>query len=131
MKTLKSLLADFLQTRKLKEEPPTNQNTTNQNSDNHETESDENPGIPGMDNSDAGESDGNAQEAIPEPGDAGTRRDFEAELKEAYQKGVIDGRNAKIEEQYFPKHDDGIPQFRGAASASNSAPNIFSMAREA
>ena len=49
---------------------------------------------------------------------------------EAYQQGLIDGRNQRIEEIYFPKEDDGIPHFRGNASKARPA-SIFSMAREA
>ena len=51
-------------------------------------------------------------------------------VKEAYEKGLIDGRNAKIEELYFPNIDDGIPYFRDTVSKESSS-NIFSMARDA
>ena len=57
--------------------------------------------------------------------------DFAKAIEEAYQRGVIDGRNAKIEEEYFPKTNDGIPQFHGSFSKENSFGDIFSMAREA
>lgn len=52
-------------------------------------------------------------------------------IETAYAKGYKDGRNATIEERYFPKTDDGIPVFRGKPEKRNLNPDIFSMAREA
>lgn len=57
--------------------------------------------------------------------------DWEEALREAYQRGVKDGRNAVIEEKYFPRTDDGIPRFRGSSSRPVLQGDIFSMAREA
>ena len=54
-----------------------------------------------------------------------------AAVDEAYQKGFIDGKNAQIEEKYFPKSNDGLPHFRGRQSKPNYTADIFSMAREA
>lgn len=53
-------------------------------------------------------------------------------IEEAYRKGVIEGRNAQIEEKYFPMTDDGIPRLRsGRPLKKRSSDNIFALAREA
>ena len=128
MKTIKALLKDFLYWRNVTEkperksdniEPPNNKNIkTNNNSNNtkntnnnDETENLEMAGDNRMDCPDAPGSIENAEEA--------------------YQRGVIDGRNSRIEEMYFPKIEDGIPHFRGNPSKANPMGDIFSMAREA
>ncbi|MCH5234906.1 MAG: hypothetical protein J1E16_06400 [Muribaculaceae bacterium] len=131
MKTIKALLKDFLYWRNVTEkperksdniEPPnTNNNNTNNtkntnttnnsNNTNDETENLEMAGDNRMDCPDA----------------PGTIENAE----EAYQRGVIDGRNSRIEEMYFPKIEDGIPHFRGNPSKANPMGDIFSMAREA
>ena len=54
-----------------------------------------------------------------------------ASFEEAYEQGLIDGRNSVIEETYFPKGDDGVPHFRGNPSLADPMGDIFSMAREA
>lgn len=59
------------------------------------------------------------------------QEDFNKAIEEAYQKGLIDGRNAQIEEIYYPKEDDGIPVFRGKPSNYRSSGDFFSIAREA
>ncbi|MCH5227311.1 MAG: hypothetical protein J1F16_05785 [Muribaculaceae bacterium] len=57
--------------------------------------------------------------------------DREKAIKEAYRQGELAARNARIEERYFPRKEDGIPAFRGKPSAMRPAADIFSMAREA
>lgn len=57
--------------------------------------------------------------------------EFLKAIEEAYQKGLKDGRNARIEERYFPKENDGVPHFRGGAVKIPSGGDIFSIAREA
>lgn len=114
----------------------------------HETENHEDPRNPELDNPVAGENhpdskeatdasqpstgrgDGNTAE-LKDPKESEKAEDFDPKLSLAYEKGLIDGRNAQIEEKYFPKTDDGIPHFRGRPSKSISAGDIFSMAREA
>lgn len=59
------------------------------------------------------------------------QEDFNKAIEEAYQRGLIDGRNAQIEEIYYPKEDDGIPVFRGKPSNYRSTGDFFSIAREA
>lgn len=131
----------------------------NQNQDERET--DEGARVSELDTADPAETNENAQESEPvetepqepEPsghdgtGGAGTggaggeclthgdpSPDLptrEEEVEAAYQKGLIDGRNAAIEEKYFPTKDDGIPHFRGRVSRPQPFSDIFSMAREA
>lgn len=88
------------------------QNSLTSKQNDHERENDENPRHSGMDNPDAGK-------------DSGT------DTEEAYRRGLIDGRNSKIEEIYFPCREDGVPQFRGSNSREISVSDIFSVARNA
>ena len=117
----------------------------------HETETDEISGDPGLDNSALRENPRTAEEPAqqPEPGtpdgsESGTtelekdistpgisEEEFNAAVADAYKRGFLDGKNASIEEKYFPKTDDGIPAFRGRPSTAVLAGDIFSMAREA
>ena len=46
---------------------------------------------------------------------------------EGYQKGLIDGRNQQIEERFFPRNEDGIPQLRGGGMDKGGG--IFAIAR--
>lgn len=117
---------------------PENQNSLTQKTQNNETETDENRGNPVVDNSSSGENHGTDQE-FKEPTDRGTGQrgvrpedtsEFQEAVKRAFEEGVKAGRNAKIEETYFPKQDDGIPHFRGTTPSAPSN-DIFSLAREA
>lgn len=57
---------------------------------------------------------------------------FESAKESAYKEGEKAGRNAKIEEEYFPATDDGIPHFNGINRHSGKKrEDIFSLAREA
>lgn len=58
------------------------------------------------------------------------REYIDKEKKDAYKEGVAAGRNAKIEEEYFPTVDDGIPSFRDAKPKSKPNNSIFTIARE-
>ena len=52
--------------------------------------------------------------------------------EEAYKEGEKAGRNARIEEEYFPTVEDGIPQFNGMIKNSHQKrDDIFSIARDA
>lgn len=107
-----------LKTEKSQEDSNNNQNTKNQThtkTNNYETETDESAGDSLLDPADTGQSDRIVEEA----------------RREAYRRGVIDGRNQRIEEIYFRKVEDGVPHFNGDMSKSRSKSNIFSMAREA
>ena len=64
-----------------------------------------------------------------EPEEASRPKD-EAIL-EAFRKGVIEGRNQQIEERFFPKTDEEIPRFHGHPSKYLPSDDIFSLAREA
>ena len=55
---------------------------------------------------------------------------FDRAAAEAYKEGEIAGRNAQIEERYFPKTEDGLPHFRGMKERHNDT-GIFSLARNA
>lgn len=128
-----------------------------QKNERNETETDEGAGNPGMDHTIAGQTAGNAEKRREPHGGKGVdiekggelsgvsvespkeiperkrNRDHEIEkaLKEAYEQGFIEGKNAQIEEKYFPMKEDGIPAFRGCPSPASPANSIFSMAREA
>ena len=133
------------------------QNFSTKNQEKDETETDEDPGVPELDNPDAGkiagdnqgeegtgeiksitstppspqsEGLGSMKSNIPETGEIESQEDNL--IKEAFEKGRIAGRNEKIEESYFPTTDDGIPHFHGKPTQRNSSyGDIFSMAREA
>ena len=60
-----------------------------------------------------------------------SKEEYERAVKEAFEKGVIEGRNQQIEEKYFPKEEDGIPHFHGVSSKTLPGSDIFSMARSA
>ena len=119
-----------------------NLSTLKQNQDERET--DENSRCTGLDNSDAGKdsrTDEKCQTADSSDG-AGNYANRESlkdnsssvrqeTVEEAYRRGLIDGRNSKIEELYFPNLDDGIPHFRGCPSNEIKSDDIFSVAREA
>ena len=75
-----------------------------------------------------------AEDGVSQRGDLPKEDDRqlrELELAEAYRRGVIDGRNARIEEIHFPKAPESIPAFRGRPTPRLSSGDIFSMAREA
>lgn len=61
----------------------------------------------------------------------GKTPEIEKALKEAYERGVKDGRNSKIEEMFFMGKDDGIPEFHGYPRQQTPLSDIFSIAREA
>lgn len=77
------------------------------------------------------ESVGSEKEEKAERQEKVSNDNFQEEIKKAYRKGVIDGRNQQIEERYFPMKEDGIPHFHGNPSTGNLTGDIFSMAREA
>ena len=56
---------------------------------------------------------------------------FDKAREEAFREGELSGRNARIEETYFPKTDDGLPHFKGTARRSRPFGDIFDTAREA
>lgn len=66
-----------------------------------------------------------------DPGQSEEDNETQKRIEEAYRKGLIDGKNARIEERFFPKNDDGIPNFRGRPQLPPPLSDIFSMAREA
>ena len=80
----------------------------------YERKTEEVPGHPCMDNPDA-------------------RKDprISEELAEAYERGLRDVRNSKIEETYFPTCDDGVPVFNGDISNPKSPSDFFSIAKKA
>lgn len=53
---------------------------------------------------------------------------FDKAREAAYREGEVAGRNAKIEEEYFPTLDDGVPHFNGAVNRGAGKDDIFSMA---
>ena len=55
---------------------------------------------------------------------------FSKAVADAYKEGELAGRNAKIEEKYFPKADDGLPHFNGLKEHRQST-GIFNLARNA
>ena len=111
----------------------------------HETEDHEMAGVPGVDHTtdrklpSENQKDSDASEQAGKTGgeSGGTAGDVKEGEKEAnakpltYEQGLIDGRNSKIEEIYFPREDDGIPRFRGFSPKQRQTPDIFSVAREA
>lgn len=151
MKTLKTLLKELLSKSNSPEsnqEPENKSNSLTQNQNQNETETDETARNPVVDCPFAGEGDRTdpkcPENKAGEPGEPGgdsgvTTEDpqhtsdasHQEAIKEAYRQGEIAGRNAQIEEKYFPKTDDGIPHFRGRPSRHISSADIFSMAREA
>lgn len=158
MKTLKALLKELLS--KVSNQNPDSHNQPNsltQNQNQNETETNESARNPQLDNSSPGK-DPRIDQGDQKTGDTAratgtesgttlttpeknhqatdnqldkTPQSHEEALREAYRKGEIAGRNAQIEEKYFPKTDDGIPAFRGRPSRGVSSTDIFSMAREA
>lgn len=138
MKTFKSLLKVWLARNRAalkKKNEASDASSVNQlninplNFQKDETESDEIPGDPKLDNSTAREIARTDEELRTERDGSGERPGITVE--EAYQKGVTDGRNAKIEDLFFPESATSIPHFRGNASKIVSAADFFSMAREA
>ena len=143
MKTIKTILRDLLT---LRSKPKNSSGEISQNlkPNQNETETDESARDPQLDNPDARQDPPVGEECSEKPegtGESGPgpesgresgpdRRDIEAEIRKAYEEGVIAGRNQKIEEIYFPK-TDGIPDFHSSIANDASAGSIFSMAREA
>ena len=146
MKTIKTLLKEFLSKQSPHEEnneaenpendrmAPSNDAITTPESinpkttNNNETETNEMAGNHGMVDPDNSEIDLHDQ---GEPQENTSIQDLEQRLREAYARGVKDGRNMKIEEEYFPNSDDNIPHFHGNPSPASPFSDIFSMAREA
>ena len=58
-------------------------------------------------------------------------KNFDKAREEAFREGEIAGRNARIEKEYFPGVDDGIPSFRDAKPKTRHNNSIFSIARDA
>lgn len=56
---------------------------------------------------------------------------FDKAKASAYEEGELAGRNARIEEEYFPSADDGLPKFTGIKSSTTLRDDIFSIARDA
>ena len=57
---------------------------------------------------------------------------FDSARDEAFKEGERAGRNAKIEEEYFPKVDDGLPRFHGTVKPRpTQRDDIFTLARNA
>ncbi|MDE6576744.1 MAG: hypothetical protein K2J82_07905 [Muribaculaceae bacterium] len=56
---------------------------------------------------------------------------YETALADAYARGEKDGRNAGIEEEYFPKESDGLPHLRGIPGHNPQLPDIFTLATQA
>lgn len=52
-------------------------------------------------------------------------------IEEAFQRGVIEGRNQQIETIFMEDDNDCIPRFRGSSQPFSPASDIFSLAREA
>ena len=52
------------------------------------------------------------------------------DIEEAYKRGVLDGRNARIKEEFFPNNDDGVPALNGAPAFCPQN-DIFSLASQA
>lgn len=130
MSKFRTLLTDFITSKKSKE---------------NETESDEISRNPVMDNPNARKDSRIGEECQKQSGESGSGeqqsggelneqeekpKSQEDAVKEAYEKGLRDGRNSQIEELYFPKIDDGVPHFRGTVSKEPFS-DIFSMARDA
>ena len=157
MKTLKSIFRQLLNGSKENKSPTQNKNAASEqeiktkaetSNNNHlknrsdETENVESARNSELDNPDVGENPGNREKLEESEGGSGngeaesgglsreTDNGRELEIAAAYEKGVIDGRNQKIMELYFPDMEDGIPRFRGSAS-SDLTTGIFSLAREA
>ena len=133
MKTLKQLLKKLLS------------NYSNSNNSQNETETHENDRDPDMVSPPSQENGGDAEKqkpeisglsgnlGQPEPDDSGDhsgKRGIEAALEEAYQRGVIDGRNQKIDAVYFSDKEN-VPHLRGSAYPQSPSSDIFSMARNA
>ena len=158
MKTLKALLKELLSKGSNQNPDSHNQpNSSTQNQNQNETETNESARNPQLDNPSPGK-DSRLDQGDQKSGDTAgatgaesgttlttpeknpqatdnqldkTPQSHEEALKEAYRKGEIAGRNAQIEEKYFPKTDDGVPQFRGRASKQAVSSDIFTMARNA
>lgn len=56
---------------------------------------------------------------------------YERDKEEAYRRGEVDGRNARITTEYFAEGDDGLPHLKGVARQRERGEDIFSMARDA
>lgn len=114
---------------------------TNQNQNEDETENHEDPGDNQLAAADSPEDYGNASQGTGQPGSGKegleteektlSRKDLEEAVKKAYNEGLVDGRNQTIEERYFPKKEDALPNFRGTPPKNRSFGGIFSIAREA
>ena len=147
MKTLKTLFRQLLYGEKEKEhEAPLEINNPINSpikSYNDERETDEIPGNPNLDSPIPPETSSTVEElqSFRQSGDPGGESErksggepgieFDSQLREAFEKGVIEGRNQRIEELFFQNHDDGIPAFRGAVFPQSPGSDIFSLAREA
>lgn len=153
MKTIKTLLQDFLKilntnprtTEESKIENPgqgkppekpqtgrtsnNNHNKTNNvnniNNETHAKETHQTPGDTGMAYPDSPSTYRDAEEPKKQ------QTTHESALKAAYERGVKDGRNAQIEERYFPRQDDGVPHFHGNPTKAGTTSTLFSIAREA
>ena len=56
---------------------------------------------------------------------------YERDKEEAYRRGEVDGRNARITTEYFAEGDDGLPHLKGVSRQRERGEDIFSMARDA
>ena len=117
-------------------------NSNNNETENHEMDRDSgmadpaDPKIsgdfqrPGNESGESEETDRGESQPVESKGEE-TTADMAVKIREAYEKGLIDGRNSRIEEVYFPKENDGVPVFHGSNRKSTPSTDIFSMAREA
>lgn len=111
----------------------------NQNQNQNETETDEMAGADRMDNPDSPgtveNSQGTETEIVSDQKQSNSEGECggasTSEVEEAYRKGYLEGRNSKIEETYFPKTQDGVPEFNGSPAKFSQLGDIFSIAREA
>ncbi len=53
------------------------------------------------------------------------------DIEDAYRRGELAGRNAKIREEIFPAEETDLPYLKGKSSAAPSSPDIFSIAKDA
>lgn len=60
-----------------------------------------------------------------------TLRKAESDLEDAYRRGELAGRNARIREEIFPAEETDLPYLKGKATATQTSPDIFSIAKDA
>lgn len=150
MKTIKQLLKQLLYSQNRDSnvsEEIINPNVSQLNSNQNEAETNEISRNPGLDPAPAAQAHEDAAQDDQSAGGSGRagnrvspvepeasleeRLYTKKDLEEAFQKGVVEGCNRKIESLFFREDKDEVPAFRGSLSSDSPASDIFSLARKA